>query len=66
MTEEIITTLKEVRLSSLQVSLYSLKPEIHDTITLLSGSFQKTFATMQRFLSENIPFQISCPIMKHN
>lgn len=65
-TEEHIKALKETNPSQIQVSLYSLKPEIHDFITKLPGSFQKTFKTINRFLEENIPVQISCPIMKYN
>ncbi len=65
-TEEYIKTLKDVNVSRIQVSLYSLNPEIHDLITKSPGSFNKTFRTINRLLEEDIPVQISCPIMKHN
>jgi MoaA/NifB/PqqE/SkfB family radical SAM enzyme len=65
-TENHIKVLKETNPSQIQVSLYSLNPETHDLITKLPGSFDKTFKTINRFIEEDIPVQISCPVMKHN
>jgi radical SAM protein with 4Fe4S-binding SPASM domain len=58
--------MKENRLSSVQVSLYSMKPEIHDSITRLKGSFYKTRDNIVRLIENDIPLQISCPTMKQN
>ena len=66
LNNEIIAEMKENRLSSVQVSLYSLNPEIHDSITNLKGSFQKTHDNILRLIENNIPLQISCPAMKQN
>lgn len=41
LTDEIVQAMKEGNVSSVQVSLYSLKPEIHDFITQLPGSCEK-------------------------
>ena len=62
----ILTEMKENRLSSVQVSLYSMKAEIHDTITQLPGSFEKTKSAILRLIENDIPLQISCPVMKQN
>jgi len=64
--DEIIKIMKELRLSSVQVSLYSLNPAIHDSITQLKGSFLKTRDSILRLIENDIPLQISCPTMKQN
>lgn len=64
--DEQITALKEVNLSLIQVSLYSMNPEIHDFITTVKGSFEKTKASIEKLVAADIPVQISCPLMKAN
>lgn len=64
--DDLIPVLKEVNLSLIQVSLYSMDPEIHDTITTVQGSFKKTKDAIEKLRKEDIPLQISCPIMKAN
>jgi radical SAM protein with 4Fe4S-binding SPASM domain len=66
LNDEIIAEMKENRLSSVQVSLYSMKPEIHDSITKLPGSFIKTHDAIIKLIENDIPVQISCPVMKQN
>lgn len=66
LNDEIIATLKEISLSFVQVSLYSMNPEIHDTITQMPGSFVKTKAAIFKLIENNIPLQISCPSMREN
>ena len=58
--------MKANRLSSVQVSLYSLKPEVHEAVTGLPGSFPKTLQSVLRLIENDIPLQISCPVMKQN
>lgn len=64
--DEQIPALKEANLSLIQVSLYSMVPEIHDFITTVKGSFEKTISSIEKLVKNNIPVQISCPIMKAN
>ena len=66
LNDEILAELKTNRLFSVQVSLYSLNPEIHDSITKLKGSFFKTRDNILRLIENDIPLQISCPTMKQN
>jgi radical SAM protein with 4Fe4S-binding SPASM domain len=66
LNDEIIAGMTANRLSSVQVSLYSMKPEIHDAITKLPGSFEKTKNAILRLIEDDIPLQISCPTMKQN
>jgi radical SAM protein with 4Fe4S-binding SPASM domain len=66
LNDEIINEMKGNRLSGVQVSLYSMNPEIHDSITQLKGSFYKTRDNILRLIENDIPLQIGCPTMKQN
>jgi radical SAM protein with 4Fe4S-binding SPASM domain len=66
LNDEIITEIKDIHLSSIHVSLYSMKPEIHDSITKVPGSFLKTRDSILRLIENDIPIRISCPTMKQN
>lgn len=66
LSEEIISVLKVVNMSIVQTSLYSMKAEIHDFITTIPGSWDKTKNAILRLHEEDIPVQISCPVMKAN
>lgn len=61
-----IPFIKAANISLLQTSLYSMDPVIHDTITTVKGSFEKTKAALEKLVAADIPVQISCPIMKAN
>lgn len=64
--EEHISALKDLNLSIIQVSLYSMDPSVHDYITTVKGSFVKTKWAIEQLVNADIPVQISCPIMKAN
>lgn len=50
----------------LQISLYSANPKIHDGITTIPGSFEKTIESI-RFLQEhNFPILLNTVLMKEN
>ncbi len=66
LTDRMIPVLKEVNLSLIQVSLYSMDPDIHDKITTVKGSWQKTKTAIEKLHDADIPVQISCPVMKAN
>lgn len=66
LTDVHIQLLKEINPSLVQVSLYSMKPEEHDLITKVKGSFEKTKKSIERLVAADIPVQISCPVMKTN
>jgi radical SAM protein with 4Fe4S-binding SPASM domain len=66
LNDEIIAEMKANRLSSVQVSLYSMNPAIHDGITMVPGSFEKTKNAILALIENDIPLQISCPTMKQN
>ena len=64
--EEQIPYIKEVNISLLQTSLYSMIPAIHDAITTIPGSQVKTKENLEKLIAADIPCQISCPSMKIN
>lgn len=66
LTDGVISEMKKNVLLSVQVSLYSMDATVHDSITQLNGSFEKTKAGILRLCDEGIPVQISCPIIKQN
>lgn len=66
LTDDIIEEMGKNPLLSVQTSLYSMNPVIHDSITKVSGSFKKTSEGILLLQTANIPVQISCPIMKQN
>lgn len=58
--------LKKANLSLIQTSLYSMNPKIHDQITKVNGSFERTKNAIEMLVASDIPVQISCPLMKAN
>lgn len=66
LTDEIVLEMKNNPLLSVQTSLYSMDPLVHDSITKFSGSFEKTKHGLIQLYSAGIPVQISCPVMKQN
>lgn len=61
-----IKLIKDLEVSLVQVSVYSMNPDIHDVITKLPGSHKKTISTIEKMVKSDIPVQISCPVMKIN
>jgi len=61
-----IDELKKINVNQIQISLYSLKPDEHDSITEVAGSQKRTMANIERLLESDIPIQISCPVMRLN
>jgi radical SAM protein with 4Fe4S-binding SPASM domain len=66
LNDEILNEMKSNPLLCVQVSLYSMDPIIHDKITQVKGSFEKTKNAILKLIENDIPLQISCPILKQN
>lgn len=66
LTEEMISEMKRNPLLSVQTSIYSMDSTIHDKITGVKGSFEKTVGALLKLHVAEIPLQISCPVMKQN
>jgi radical SAM protein with 4Fe4S-binding SPASM domain len=66
LNDDVIQEMRMNPLLSIQVSLYSMDSDVHDEITQLRGSFEKTKNAILELVANDIPMQISCPIMKQN
>jgi MoaA/NifB/PqqE/SkfB family radical SAM enzyme len=66
LNDDIITTLKTFHVYEVQASIYSVDPAIHDAVTQMSGSCEKTKAGLEKLVANKIPAFISCPLMKQN
>ncbi len=64
-TDEIINALVEAD-GTVQVSLYSMSPAIHDEVTRRKGSWLETMGAIMRLRAAHIPVLISCPCLKIN
>jgi radical SAM protein with 4Fe4S-binding SPASM domain len=64
--DDIIQEMRTNPLLGVQVSLYSMNANIHDAITQMKGSFEKTKNAILKLIENDIPLQISCPILKQN
>ena len=66
LNDEIISALKYKHVCCVNVSLYSMEPKVHERITTIKGSFEKTKNNILRLIDNNIAVQINCPVMKQN
>ena len=66
LNDEILEQFKKMKHVSIQTSLYSMNPEIHDAVTQLKGSFEKTKKAIETLVANNIIVQVSSPAMKIN
>jgi radical SAM protein with 4Fe4S-binding SPASM domain len=66
LNDDMIKEMKANPLLGVQVSLYSMNSGIHDEITQKKGSFEKTKSAILKLIENDIPLQISCPILKQN
>ena len=64
-TDEIINALVEAD-GTVQVSLYSMSPAIHDEVTRRKGSWLETMSAIMRLRAAQIPVRISCPCLRIN
>lgn len=62
--DNIIDEMRKNPLLSVQTSIYSMNPHVHDEITGIHGSLKKTKRAVQDLILAGIPVQISCPVMK--
>lgn len=58
--------LKELGVRSVQVSIYSAEREVHDAITKVRGSLERSLAAIRLLIAEGIRVKLSCPLMKQN
>jgi len=65
-TRDIAKTLAKYSVRRVQISIYGATSEIHDVVTCLSGSFQKTLKGIEFLRKEGIKVEIAFPLMGIN
>ncbi len=66
LTSDIVEAIREANINMIQISLYSMEPGIHDAVTRTPGSHGKTLRSIETLIENEIPVQISCPMIKTN
>ena len=64
--EKRVELLKEIDPQFINVSLYSMTPEIHDSITTLKGSWKKTMGAILALEKAGVHIRLASPLMKNN
>lgn len=64
--EKRIAFLKEVQPQFINVSLYSMDPMVHDAITQVSGSWQRTHDAIVKCCEAGVACRIATPLLKEN
>jgi radical SAM protein with 4Fe4S-binding SPASM domain len=65
-TEERAARLREFGVRRVQISVYSDIPEVHDAITKVPGSLQRTLAAIPLLLEQGLQVKLACPLMREN
>ncbi|HYL46777.1 MAG TPA: radical SAM protein [Candidatus Limnocylindrales bacterium] len=58
--------LRALCVRKVQVSIYSSDPAVHDAITKVRGSLNRSLAAIRFLQAEGLPVKIACPLMKQN
>ncbi len=58
--------LRDLSVRKIQISIYSAEPEVHDAITKVRGSLERTLAAIRFLQAEGLNVKIACPLMKQN
>ena len=66
LTDEVFDRLRATKINGISVSLYSGNPKVHDAITGIKGSFEKTLKATLMFKAAGINTFIKCVAMKQN
>jgi AdoMet-dependent heme synthase len=65
-TPERAARLREFGVRRVQISVYSDVPAVHDAITKVAGSLQRTLAAIPILLEHGMQVKLACPLMQEN
>ena len=65
-TPERAARLREFGVRRVQISVYSDTPAVHDAITKVPGSLQRTLAAIPILLEHGLQVKLACPLMQEN
>ena len=66
LTDEFVEALAKPNVDVVQMSIYSMDAEVHETITRHPGSLKQTRLGLERLRSAGVRVRISCPVLKEN
>ena len=66
MTRELAHALANLAVQEVHISLYSHEPDVHEWVTKVPGSFQRTVAGIRSLRAEGVPVVLKCPLMSFN
>jgi AdoMet-dependent heme synthase len=58
--------LRDLDIRKIQISIYSADAVIHDAITKVPGSLDRSLRAIQFLLAEGLQVKLACPLMKQN
>ncbi|HTV60226.1 MAG TPA: radical SAM protein [Verrucomicrobiae bacterium] len=58
--------LRELGVRRVQVSIYSAEPAVHDAVTKVKGSLERSIAAIRSLKRQGLQVKIACPLMKQN
>jgi radical SAM protein with 4Fe4S-binding SPASM domain len=58
--------LRDLGVRRIQISIYSTDPEVHDAITKVRGSLERSIAAIRFLQAQGLNVKIACPLMKQN
>jgi len=58
--------LREFGVRRIQISIYSAEPGVHDAITKVPGSLERSLAAIRFLQAQGLNVKIACPLMKQN
>ncbi len=65
-TPERAARLKQLGVAKIQVSVYSAHAAVHDAITKVPGSHQRSLEAVRLLKAQGLSVKIACPLMKQN
>jgi MoaA/NifB/PqqE/SkfB family radical SAM enzyme len=58
--------LRELGVRKIQISIYSADPSIHDAITKVPGSLERSLRAIRLLQAAGLQVKLACPLMKQN
>jgi radical SAM protein with 4Fe4S-binding SPASM domain len=62
-TDERARRLRELGVRQVDVSIYSVEPGLHDAVTKIPGSLERSLAGIERLRAARVGVKINCPLM---
>lgn len=65
-TPEMIEEIKKLKPLFFEISLYGVTPDVHDNVTQVKGSFEKTMKVIETMHDQGINVKVKTPVMNLN